>query len=213
MKRIFNLSLLFAIVIVMAGCEDHDSKRKSYITNFTDPQAIVINKAGDNNVQFKFIGRMITSGAEFKMLTESYGDRNYHGSYSSTGPCRALTSGVESIKIETLSDFLPDYPACSEVTQLVDCAFASSHYYINHNYTLPDSWEKKDNYGLNPGYGAIVERLNATQINTYCSTLANPNEWLLIFNRQPEKPGAYKFILTVNIETRSLTQMFEVNFQ
>lgn len=82
-------------------------------------------------------------------------------------------------------------------------------------YKTPPNWvpdRDRDNFGQLVREDCETIRRNSGLITINNSQLASPNYWYLIFTDSPDVKGVYKFILTVNIETRTLTNIIEVEF-
>lgn len=63
MKRLHSILLIACSLIIISSCKE-DNDRKSYIPEFIDPIAIVVEPSNNQVVHFKLVGYSYTAGVE-----------------------------------------------------------------------------------------------------------------------------------------------------
>lgn len=215
MKHSFILiAILLASVLSSCVTEDWTGPlSKSFVTGFCFPSEIKVTKTDSLGIRFRFDGEFIHSGEEFDKLCEEYGDVSYNSSHSYTGPCSCLSSGIDSIKVETLSDFDSAHPAGSDVSDLMECAYCTVYEFIQNGYKCFDEsdWPSYD-YGFHQlnRYHLNINKLS--EINSGNTKLLSSKDLLLMFKAAPDSPGDYKFKVSIMTDGKILEKYFSYQF-
>ena len=211
---IFVLAVIFAIL--QSGCtiEQHGYEYPpSYVTVYVFADNIKTCKSDKDGVSFRFVdSRRVTVGDEFDQLAEYYGDTTFHGHRLEASFCRALSSGISDMKIETIDDFDATHPAGSDVSELVNCYFYSYMRFIRNDYVA--DYPSVDIPFPNESIEKEAEmcKVKVSEIGCESTALSNPYNWNLIFEKEPDSPGIHHFKLTVTTDNKELTTTFEIDF-
>ncbi|MDE6340788.1 MAG: hypothetical protein K2K93_00580 [Muribaculaceae bacterium] len=217
------LSAFFLLIagLIFTECvkdEPHSlgNLRNHFFTAYLRTQTIRISSPKDQTVKFYFLGRSITSyssNSEFEELANFYGDINYNGPvFDVTGPCEIIDGALSGMKVRTISDFDNEHPAGSDVSDITECAFCSYKPFFENGYKLPDNFYTNTDYDLNEGLFGTILKYKVTEINRQNTIFSDPEEWRLMFTKQPARAGEYEFILTVDGDYGTMNGVFTIDF-
>lgn len=217
MKRLSTLPLLLiiALLFLQSGCtvERHGYEYPpSYVTIYLFADNIKTCKSDIDGISFRFEGRRVSVGEEFDELAKYYGDTSFNGHRLEASYCRALSSCISDMKIETIDNFDASHPAGSDVSELVNCYFYSYMRFIRNNYVADYPFVDIPFPNESVEREAEMCKVKVSDIGCDSTILSNPYNWNLIFDKKPDQPGSYRFKLTVITDGKELTTTFDISF-
>lgn len=207
----FTLIMLFGVFFSCSKEDTGATYTKTYITGYLSPESILVGKS-NSGLEFTLKGSVITSGNVFDKLSKTYNDLSYNR-YTVCGPRIAIDYGVHEMKIETVDYFDSLHPAGSDISELVECWYISYSDYIQSGYNK----EEKDvehyldlmkYFGIE---GAKLRINKLPDINSINTVLASP-DFILKFNKEPERKGKYQFKLILYMSENRIETFCEYDF-
>lgn len=215
--RMFKYLTLALLFCCFCSCteEDHSETtyRKTFITGYLSPESIHAGQV-DSGIKLTLKGSMITSGGVFDSLSKTYNDISYNRHTNlGFGPHIAIDEGVHEIKIETVGDFDSSHPAGSDISELAECSYISYYDYIQSGYkeTEKDVAQYSDLMEYFPMEGAKILKNKLSNLNSTNTKLAS-HDFVLKFNKEPERKGNYQFKLILQMSEKRIETFCEYVF-
>lgn len=137
-----------------------------------------------------------TMGKEYDYLSSKYNDTSFN-QVTSCEPEIAVNDSLKAIKVVTLNDFDDKHPSGSDVSEMVDCAWASYNSFIQNGYkhtegyAAPEGANGTNGIFYNPEYLEVtyapVSHVNKT------NTVLTDRTFYLCFKQQPTTAGEHKY--------------------